>query len=234
MFGLSTPKECQTGGLAEVQTGCLDVGQPSLLFMFGGNNWNQNGVSNLSYNLDFVTATTVEFGPGDYTWQENFCYITAFKKTQWSIVCYFIFNVDGFQFRMDGPNYVPYFQGTYSGFCCYPQAMNDWFNNIGGIGLIPPKYTNGASITLNAAGTTGVISKHTIISQTVGSMPMILAPASPLNVEYVKLTETGLVTYTCDESQAIIFWIGLTAADPLPAANFNPQDKNLLTFAYPS
>lgn len=234
MFGLSTPLEQQTGCLSETQTGCLDVSPNYLLFMFGGNNWNQTPEYSFSYNLAFVSATEAEFGSGNQTWQENFCYITEFTATQWSIVCYFIFNVDGLQWRMDGSNYVPWFQGVYKGFCCYPQPMNDFYNNIGGIGITPPKYTNGCSITLNAAGTTGIISKHTILSATSGSTPIELAPAAPLDIELVHLTATGLVTYTCNESQAIIFWIGLTDPASLPAANFNPEDKQLLAFAYPN
>ena len=235
MFGLSTPLERQTGCLSETQTGCLDAPQNSLLFMLGGNNWNQGAESALSYNLAFVSATEVKFGPGNQTWQENFCYITSFTPTAWSVVCYFISNVDGLQWRMDGSGvYVPWFEGVYNGFCCYPQPMNDFYNNIGGIGLVPPKFTNGCSITLNAAGTVGIISKHTILSTTAGSTPIELAPAAPLDIELVHLTETGLVTYTCNESQAIIFWIGLTDASQLPAANFDPEDHHLLAFAYPS
>jgi len=238
MFGLSTPLEVQTGGLKETQTGCLDTAQNSLLFMFGGNNWNRGVEVAFGYNLVFLTASE-SFGMGDQTWLEYYTNITSFTRTQWNIVCNYYFDLGTLYYRTDGGgNLVPWFSGIYGGFCQYPQPMYDYYNNISGIGLVPPKYTNGCSITLNAQGTVGIITKHAIVSTTGGSTPIILAPAAPLDIIYVNLTTTGLVTYTCTDSQAIIFWIGLTAADvaahALPAVNFDPQAKGLLAFAYPT
>jgi hypothetical protein len=238
MFGLSTPLERQIGCLSETQTGCLDTAQNSLLFMFGGNNWNQSADVAFGYNLVFLSASET-FGVGDQTFFENYCVITSFTRYQWNIACYCQLDLGTFQWRTDGDgDLIPYFQGAYSGFCQYPQQMNDYYNNVGGIGLMPPKFTNGCSVTLNAQGTVGIITKHSIVSTTGGSTPIMLAPAAPLDIIYVNLTTTGLVTYTCTDSQAIIFWIGLTEADiaahVLPSVNFDPQTKGLLAFVYPT
>lgn len=231
----STPLECQTRALQEAQTHCLETGQQTPQFIFGGNNWTTALLSNFDYQLVFRSAVEIEFGEGFQTWQDSLCYLTSATEKTWGVVCYYLFNVDGLQFRTDGdpPVLVPWFQGTYHGFCMYPQPMYDWFSNVGGIGIIPPKFSNGAGITLYAAGTKGLITKHTIVSTDGGGKPILLAPASPLNVEAVHLLVDGLVGYSCSEAQAVIFWIGLAADDPLPSINFNPEDENLLTFAYP-
>lgn len=227
--------EQQTGCLSEVQTYGLETAPENNQFIFGGNNWNISGAFNFLYQLIFVTAVDIEFGPGNQTWQEYLCYLTSVTRTSWGVVCYYKFNVDGLEFRDDGMgNLIPWFFGSYNGFCCYPQPMNDWFSTLEGVSLLPPKFTNGCCITLNALGTKGLITKHTIVSTTGGSTPIMLAPAGPLDVEYVELLENGIVNYTCSEAQAIIFWIGLTLDDHLPTINFDPESFNLLAFAYPN